>query len=242
MLDVVLAHTPVAVMLSFGDAGPFIPRIKNAGIPVICQVQTVAMAREVLQQGADIIVAQGGEAGGHGSTRRGTLALVPAVVDLVASFGTGALVVAAGGIADGRGLAAALILGASGVLMGTRFYASDECIAAPGGKARLAAGSGDDTVRTRIFDIASDAPWPVEFTGRALANRFSEAWHGREAELDRAGGEKTRYGEAQRREDFDTAAVWAGESVDLIHAVEPAGAIVARIVAEAEAALARRFD
>ena len=73
LLDAALAHAPAAIMLSFGDAGPFIPRIKDAGIPVICQVQTVAMAREVLRQGADIIIAQGGEAGGHGSTRRGTL-------------------------------------------------------------------------------------------------------------------------------------------------------------------------
>jgi nitronate monooxygenase len=242
LLDAALAHAPAAIMLSFGDAGRFIARIKDAGIPVICQVQTVAMAREVLEQGADIIIAQGGEAGGHGSTRRGTLALVPAVVDLVESSGSEALVVAAGGIADGRGLAAALMLGASGVLMGTRFYASDECIGAPGAKARLAAGSGDDTVRTRIFDIVNDAPWPVEFTGRALANRFSRVWHGRESELDRAGGEKARYAEASQQGDFDTAVVWGGEAIDLIDAVEPAGAIVSRIVAEAEAALARRFD
>jgi len=242
LLDVALAHAPVAMMLSFGDAAPFIPRIKRAGIPVICQVQTLAMAREVLREGADIIVAQGGEAGGHGSTRRGTLALVPAVVDLVASSGSEALVVAAGGIADGRGLAAALMLGASGVLIGTRFYASDECIGAPGAKARLAAASGDDTVRTRIFDIVNDAPWPVEFTGRVLANRFSEVWHGRESELEQAADAKTRYAEVSRDGDFDTAVVWGGEAIDLIHAVEPAGAIVSRIVAEAEAALARRFD
>jgi nitronate monooxygenase len=242
LLDVALAHKPAAIMLSFGDAGPFIARIKDAGVPLICQVQTVAMAREVVRQGADIVVAQGGEAGGHGTTRRGTMALVPAVVDLVASSGTPALVVAAGGIADGRGLAAALMLGASGVLIGTRFYASDECGGAPGAKARLAAGSGDDTVRTRVFDIANDAPWPVEFTGRVLANRFSALWHGRETELERADAEKTRYAEAATRDDFDTAVVWGGEAIDLIHAVEPTGAIVSRIVAEAEAALARRFD
>jgi nitronate monooxygenase len=242
LLDAALAHAPVAVMLSFGDAAPFIPRIKQAGIPVICQIQTLAMAREVLREGADIIIAQGGEAGGHGSARRGTLALVPAVVDLVQSSGTGALVVAAGGIADGRGLAAALMLGAAGVLVGTRFYASDECAGAPGAKARLAAGNGDDTMRTRIFDIVNDAPWPVEFTGRVLANRFSAAWHGRESELEQAADTKTRYAEASREGDFDTAVVWGGEAIDLIRTIEPAGAIVTRIVAEAEAALAQRFD
>src|SRR5712691_10049752 len=184
LLDVALAHAPVALMLSFGDARPFIPRIRQAGIPVICQVQTLAMAREVLEQGADIIIAQGGEGGGHGSTRRGTLALVPAVVDAVEASGRDVPVVAAGGIADGRGLAAALMLGASGVLMGTRFCASDEWLGTPEAQAALVAGSGDDTLRTRVFYIARDSPWPIEFPGRGLANRFSERWHGREDELE----------------------------------------------------------
>jgi len=103
-------------------------------------------------------------------------------------------------------------------------------------------GSADDTLRTRIFDVVNDARWPVEFTGRVLAKRFSEAWHGRERELEEAADTKARYAEASRQGDFDTAVVWGGEAIDLIHTVEPAGAIVARIVAEAEAALARRFD
>src|SRR6266567_1265601 len=144
MLDVALARSPVAIMLSFGDAGPFIPRVKAKGIPVICQVQTVAMAREVLAQGADIVVAQGGEAGGHGTTRRGTLALVPAVVDAAASARDDALVVAAGGIADGRGLAAVLMLGASGVLIGTRFQAADESLATAAVKQHIVSGNGDE--------------------------------------------------------------------------------------------------
>ena len=242
LLEVALAHAPVALMLSFGDARPFIPRIKDAGIPVICQVQTLAMAREVLDEGADIIIAQGGEGGGHGSTRRGTLALVPAVVDMVEAAGRDVPVVAAGGIADGRGLAAALMLGAAGVLMGTRFCASDEWLGTPEAQARLVAGSGDDTLRTRVFDIVRDSPWPIEFPGRGFANRFSDAWHGREDDLETAAADKARYAEAMAAQDFETAVVWAGESVDLIHSVEPAGAIVSRIVAEAEAALGRRFD
>lgn len=242
LLDVALAHAPAAMMLSFGDPRPFIPRIRNAGIPIICQVQTVAMAREVLQLGADIIIAQGSEAGGHGSTRRGTLALVPAIVDMIAESGRDALVVAAGGIGDGRGLAAALMLGAAGVLMGTRFCASEEWLGTPEAQAALVAGSGDDTLRTRVFDIARDIPWPPEFPGRGFTNRFTERWHGREAELQTASADKARYGEATAAQDFSTAVVWGGESVDLIHAVEPAGAIVTRIVAEAEAALARRFE
>ena len=241
LLDLVLGHSPAAIMLSFGDAGQFIPRIKNAGIPVICQVQTVARAREAVRQGADIIIAQGGEAGGHGSSRA-TLPLVPAVVDAVLASGEDVLVVAAGGIADGRGLAAALMLGASGVLIGTRFHVSAESLATPATKTQIVQSSGDDTLRTRVFDIAREAPWPVEFTGRALANRFSAAWHGREAALDADDGEKARYGAMQKQEDFATAVVWAGEAIDLIHSVEPAGETLTRIVAQAEAALAQRFD
>jgi len=113
-LGIALGHAPAAVMLSFGDAAPFIAPIQNAGALVICQVQSLAQAREVLAEGADIIVAQGTEAGGHGGARS-TLPLVPAVVDLVAASGRDVPVVAAGGIADGRGLAAALMLGADGV-------------------------------------------------------------------------------------------------------------------------------
>ena len=133
-LDLALHRSPAAIMLSFGDAGPFIPGIKETGALVICQVQSLKQARQVLEQGADIIVAQGSEAGGHGSTRS-TLPLVPAIVDIVAASGRDALVIAAGGIVNGRGLAAVLMLGADGVLMGTRFLASEEALAAPAAKA-----------------------------------------------------------------------------------------------------------
>ncbi len=240
-LDLALSHDPAAVMLSFGDAAPFVPRIRKTGTLSICQVQTLAQARAVLDQGADIIVAQGTEAGGHGG-RRSTLPLVPAVVDMVARSGRAVPVAAAGGIADGRGLAAALMLGADGVLMGSRFYAAEEAVAAPAAKARVVAGTGDDTLRTHVFDIVRDRGWPKEYTGRALRNRFSEAWHGHEAALaEAAAGENPRYAAAAAAGDFDTAVVFAGEGIDLIHMVEPAGIILDRVVREAEAALARRF-
>ncbi|MGE3944906.1 MAG: NAD(P)H-dependent flavin oxidoreductase [Alphaproteobacteria bacterium] len=239
-LDLVLAHSPSAIMLSFGNAAPFIPRIKESGTPVICQVQTVAMAREVLQLGTDIIVAQGAEAGGHG-LQRATLPLVPAVVDAVKEAGKDVPVVAAGGIADGRGLAAMLMLGASGVLIGTLFHSAEESLASAETKARIVRSSGDETVRTRVFDIGREAPWPGGFTGRGLTNRFVETWHGREEILTADAAEKARYQRALTADDLDTAVVWAGEGIDLIHEVEPAGLIVTRLVAEAEEALAQRF-
>jgi nitronate monooxygenase len=241
-LDLALGHAPAAVMLSFGDASLFIPRLREAGAPVICQVQSLGQAREVLEQGADIIVAQGTEAGGHGAARS-TLPLVPAVVDLVAASGRDVPVVAAGGIADGRGLAAALMLGADGVLMGSRFYAAEESLAPTAGKARIVAGNADHTLRTRVFDIARGRDWPKEYTGRALRNRFSETWHGSEAALvEAAARENPRYAAAAAAGDVDIAVVFTGEGIDLIHAVEPAGIILDRVIREAEAALARRFD
>ncbi|TAM60643.1 nitronate monooxygenase, partial [bacterium] len=178
-LDVALAHKPAAVMFSFGDYAPFIERVKRAGAKVIVQVQTLAAAREAARLGADAIVAQGTEAGGHGASR-GTLPLVAAVVDAV----TPIPVVAAGGIADGRGLAATLMLGATGVMMGTRFYASAEALGSADAKARLLSGEGDATVRTTIFDRVRGYAWPAPFTGRALTNDFIRTYHGRESTLE----------------------------------------------------------
>jgi nitronate monooxygenase len=225
-------------MLSFGDARPFLPKIKSSGALAICQVQTLAQARAVLMEGADIIIAQGTEAGGHGGGRS-TLPLVPAIVDMVLGSSAPVPVIAAGGVTDGRGLAAALMLGAEGVLMGTRFYVASESLAPPGGKARVVAANGDDTLRTTVFDVARGYHWPKEYTGRAVRNRFAEEWHGREVALARDEAERDRYAEAASRGDADTAVVFAGEGIDLIRAVEPAAVILASVVREAEEALSR---
>ena len=237
LLDAALARRPAAVMLSFGDPSPYAPKILAADAALICQVQTVAQARQAADLGAAVVVAQGTEAGGHGGGRT-TFTLVPAVVDAVA--GRGIAVAAAGGIADGRGLAAALALGADGALMGTRFYASDESLAASEAKARVVAAGGEATVRTRIFDIIRRIDWPAHITGRALANDFARRWHQREDALgDALPAELPRYADAVNARDFDTAVIFASEAVDLIHAVKPAAQLVDEIVAEAEAVLAR---
>jgi nitronate monooxygenase len=162
---------------------------------------------------------------------------VPAIVDLVARRAPEVVVVAAGGIADGRGLAAALALGAEGVLVGSRFYASVESLAHDKAKARVAAASGDETVRTSVFDAVRGYTWPDGITGRALRNDFTARWHGREGEL--AGdGEMARYRAAAAQGDTDTAVIFTGEGADLIDDVPSAGEIVTRLVAEAERALA----
>lgn len=233
VLELALSFRPAAFMLSFGDPRPWVPAIKAAGCRLICQVQTVADARLAKDAGADVVVAQGTEAGGHGA-QRATLPLVPAVVDAVAPLP----VLAAGGIVDGRGLAAALALGAHGALIGTRFYASIEALAYPTAKARVVAAQGGDTMRTGVFDIVRGYAWPAPYTGRALTNRFVQRWHGREDALRNAlEGERAAFRSAAAAGDFDTAMVWAGEGVDLIDDVPAADALVERISADAETRL-----
>jgi nitronate monooxygenase len=162
--------------------------------------------------------------------------LVSAVVDAIASTP----VAAAGGIADGRGLAAALVLGAAGVLVGTGFYASSEALGHAAAKARLVDDGGDATLRTTVFDLVRGRDWPARFTGRALANELSNLWHGHEAELQaHLVEEQRRYAAADEVGDVARAVVWASEAVDLIRDLPPAAEIVERMVREAGAALER---
>lgn len=230
-VDLALSYRPSAFFLSFGDPHRYAAQIKAAGCVLICQVQEVEAARQAVAAGADIIVAQGAEAGGHSGVRA-ALPLVPAVVDAVAPVP----VLAAGGIADGRGLAAALMLGAQGVLVGTRFYAAAESLGHDRARARIVAANAGDTVRTDVFDIVRGYyPWPKPYTSRALRNTFIERWQGREPELQAALAVETpAYWQARAADDFDVTAVFAGDGVDLIHAVEPAADLVRRIGAEAE--------
>ena len=208
--------------------------MKAAGIPLICQVQTVAMAEDAVAKGADIIVAQGGEAGGHG-VARSSLTLAPAVVDAV---GKKVPVALAGGVGDGRGLAAALMLGAQGVVLGTRLYASQEAAGHADAKARIVAASGDDTLRSIVFDISRRNVWPAPYTGRCLVNDHTRRWAGREVELMRnIDAEEARYLAARKSGDFDVAAVIAGEVAGVIHDIPPAGDIIRRMVTDAETLL-----
>jgi nitronate monooxygenase len=236
VLDHALARRPVAVMLSFGDPRPFAPAIRTAGAVLICQVQTVSQAREAVEAGADVIVAQGTEAGGHGMSEP-LFTLLPQVADAC----PGTPVVAAGGIADGRGVAAVLMLGAEGALMGTRFYASRESDGHPEAKRRIVEAQGGQTVRSIVFDLSRRIRWPAPYTGRLLRNRHAETWLGRENELEASMEEVGReYAAARERGDFNVAGVIAGESCALIHDIPPAGEIVERVIAEAERLIGSR--
>lgn len=230
LIDVCIEHSPVAVMFSFGDASKHIEKVKKAGILTICQVQTAEMAREAVDQGADVIVAQGAEGGGHG-VACGTISLVPTIVDAV---GARVPVVAAGGIADGRGFAASLALGASGVVLGTRFYASEEAIGHPDAKRRIVeCRGGEETIRGILFDMARGNVWPAPFTGRVLRNEFSDTWAGRERDLlQQLHVIGPSYVDARANNKFEMAGVIAGESAGLIHDVRPAKDIVRDVVRE----------
>lgn len=233
-IDAALAHQPAAVLLSFGDPAPFASQVRASGALLIAQVTDPCEARRAAEVGADLIVAQGTEGGGHGGFR-GTLPLVPSVIDAV----PGVPVLAAGGIADGRGLAAALALGAAGALVGTRFHASYEALAPAAVGAALVGADGSDTERGYTFDIAAGNGWDEHYPGRALRNAFGDQWRGRDEELRANDAAKRAYREAVARGDQDVDPVWAGEAVGLIHELRPAAELVHSLVSEAERALVR---
>jgi nitronate monooxygenase len=237
LLDAALAHKPRALFLSFADPTPYVAKIKAAGVLAIQQVQTRRDAEIAIACGCDVIVAQGAEAGGHGGGRA-TMTLVPEIADLIASRAPETLLCAAGGIADGRGLAAALMLGADGVVVGSRLWASEEALVHPNQHAAALTATGDDTVRQSVTDIARGYDWPARFNIRVVENDYISRWRGREDEMRAAGApERERYAAAVTEGDPAVAAAIAGEASGLINSIEPAGAIVTRMAAEAEGLL-----
>jgi nitronate monooxygenase len=232
----VLEHHPRAVMLSFGDPRPFAAPVRRAGAALIVQVTDLEEARQAVDVGADVIVAQGTEAGGHGA-RRGwsTLPFVPVVVDLAAPTP----VLAAGGIADGRGVAAALALGAAGALVGTRFQATAEALADPSTKQAIVEGRGQDTERSSVLDIARGSRWPSRYSARTLGHPFLDRWRGREDELAADPEARQAYQDGVARGDLPPLPVWASQAIDLIDDLPSAADLVAALAAQAEDALAR---
>ena len=229
-----LEFEPSAVMLSFGDPRPLAKPVKDAAAKLIVQAVNMDEVRVAVDVGADVIVAQGSEAGGHGGTRA-TLPFVPAVVDLVSPTP----VLAAGGIADGRGLADVLCLGAAGALIGTRFNACSEALVDSEVVKAMLNGQGEDTERSGVFDVARGVPWPARYTARTLRNEFLEEWRGRETELENDLVTKRGYRTAEERSDMQVVPVWASEAIDLITESGPAAEAVRVLAAEAEDALRR---
>lgn len=211
-------------------------RAHDAGCLVMHMVARTDEARRAAGAGADAVVAQGSEGGGHVGVM-GTMALVPQVVDAAAPLP----VLAAGGIADGRGLAAALALGAEGVLIGTRFLATREATVPDGVKRAILASDGHDTDLTEIPDIVTGRVWPGAFA-RTWRNAFVREWSGREWELRLRRPEiAARIAAARAADDSGGFPILFGQAAGLIDAVEPAGEVVERIVREAHAAIGNRL-
>ncbi len=234
------------VSFFWGDPARYLRAVHDAGARAMLTVGSAAEARRAVDAGVDVIVAQGWEAGGHVWGQVSTLALVPAVVDAVGSTP----VIAAGGITDGRGLAAVLALGAGAAWMGTRFVASTEAPTHPHWVSRVLGASETDTFYSSLFDVG----WP-DAPHRTLRNSTIDAWlaggspprgerpgEGEVLARRADGSEIVRYGSVSARAGvegrIDELPLWCGQGVGLVHEVLPAAEIVRRTVSEAEAALA----
>ena len=234
-LDWVLAQAqpPAAVMLSFGDPRPYAQRIAATGARLICQVQRMAQVPQALEAGAQVIVAQGAEAGGHGMNAlngRATMSFVPELADWLGCHAPDTLLLAAGGIADGRTLAASLLLGADGALVGSRLWASAESLASPAAKAQAVATNGDGTARSPVFDILRRKNWPAPYDFRAIRNDLHRQWEDRVDAL-RAAPDAARaaYDAGLAAGDFSKAHATVGEAVGLIHDLPAAAQIVLKM-------------
>jgi len=234
VLTAVLEHAPAAIFLSFGDPSHHVNEVFASGIPLICQVQTLEDAKQAAELGVDVIVAQGAEAGGHGE-KRATFTLVPEIADWLANNSHDTLLVAAGGIADGRGIAASMLLGADGVLVGSRFWASQEALVHPNMHKAAINATGDDTIRSQVMDIARDLNWPERFTCRVLRNEFTDKWHENPGLLmEDLSGQSKLWKDAWNAGDIDIANTFVGEVAGQISAIRPAAEILQDMVLEAE--------
>jgi nitronate monooxygenase len=233
MLAKALQHSPFCIFLSFGDPRPFAPQIRDAGAALICQVQFLSQIDIALEAGAAAIVVQGTEAGGHGANRS-TFPFVPEAADYLKQRSPKTLLIAAGGIADGRGLAAALMLGADGVVVGTRLWASAEALTPAAHTDKAIGVTGDSTIRTKVLDALRGVPWPREYSFRFLKNKLTDEWADRESEAMGAYGSLAeRYAQARARNDLDTVAVTCGEAVGLLRSRPTAESIVKSMAAQA---------
>ena len=242
-LDWVLTQKPCAIMLSFGDPRPYAPRIADAGAQLICQVQRLEQVAQAIEAGASVIVAQGGEAGGHGANAlegRSTFTLVPEIADYLAAHSPNTLLLAAGGVADGRGLAAALLLGADGVLIGSRLWASTESLAASGAKEQAAQTNGDGTARSAVFDILRRKSWPAPYDFRAIRNDLHRSLENNVAALQaNPDAARADYDAGVKAGDFTRAHATVGEAVGLMTDIPSAQTLIERITQQARSLLNR---
>ena len=226
LLDAVVAQSPVLVSVSYGPYARWLRPLQDAGIVVATQVGNLDEARAAERAGVDVLVARGGEGGGHGRNDVGTLPLLQSVLDAVQPP-----VLAAGGIGTARGLAAVLAAGAAGAWVGTALLACTEAATSAAARERLLAARDTDTAYGRVFDVGQRLDWPAEYGGRALHNAFFERWAGAEEQLAADDAAAAELVAARRQGDFDVACLYAGQGVELLRAERSAADVVRELAA-----------
>lgn len=235
LLDAAIEARPFLLSISFGSLTPYVEKVHRHGILLATQVNTRAEALLAERDGVDLIVAQGSEAGGHVSGQVHTLPLLQTILEVVH-----VPVVAAGGIASARGVAAALSAGAEGAWIGTALLASPECEHPASARARIVQARETDTVLTRAFDVAQGLAWPERYPARALRNRFTDQWQAHIEELSQASEVRQQLKEAIAARDYTLAFLYAGEAVGLVNDQQPAAEVIRRLGEETEVLLRAR--
>lgn len=230
LLEDALAAGPALLSVSFGSDWSWVAKARDAGIPTVTQVYDGLGARKAVDAGVDILVARGAEGGGHGEVKLATLPLLDDVLDAVT-----VPVLAGGGVASARSLAAVLAAGASGAWVGTRLAACPEALTGDGSRRALIAARATDTAVTRAFDVARGLPWPARFPSRVLANDFVARWSGREEALDAPACDELAA--AVGADDRRVAPVDAGEGVGMIRDDASVGEVIGQMCAGAESLL-----
>lgn len=233
LFEAALAAKPVLISVSFGTDLSWVSRVHDAGTVAATQVYNSDEARRAQDAGVDLLVARGSEGGGHGDATIGTLPLLDAVLDAVT-----VPVLAAGGIASARSLAAVLAAGASGAWLGTCLSASVEALTSDAGRDALIRARETDTESTRVYDIVRHLPWAERFPSRVLRNDFVARWTGREEALAADPDAEAELNTAIAADDRRVAAVDAGQGVGMVTEVTPVGEVIDRLCTGARDLLA----
>jgi nitronate monooxygenase len=234
LLEDALAARPALLSVSFGTDWSWVVKAHDAGISTVTQVYDSLGACEAVDAGIDILVARGSEGGGHGDAKLATLPLLDTVLDAVS-----VPVLAGGGIASPRSLAAVLAAGASGAWVGTRLAACPEALTGDGSRRALIAARATDTAITRVFDVAKGLPWPARFPSRVLANDFVARWTGNEEALAADQPAREKLTASIAADDRRIAPVTAGQAVGMISDDASVGAVIEQMCVGAESLLAR---
>lgn len=231
ILDRVLENRPRAILLAYGDPRPVAPKIKQTGIPLICQVHSIHEAQQAVEAQADIIVAQGRAAGGW-TAQRSTMTLVPEIADFLYRQSHDTLLLAAGGIADSRGLAASIVMGADGVVMGTRLWASQEALVPPGDIEIAMNATGDDTRTFKASEVPEHSDWPKPYENRMLTGTVIDQ---RTNDPDRAKANASNENlDEEITRDLASLNIRVGEGIGLIQNDPPVSEIINTLTTKAE--------